>query len=93
MYGRNNRRTIEGRCTGSGRGRKRIIWIGVTQEKKVLAQQETVCGEQSAEVGNVRSVIPAESVLCVERSKGHGLGIIASMLRKLEFKIKVVEKQ
>ena len=93
MYGRNNRRTIKGHCTGSGCARKRIIWIAVTQEKNALAQEETVCGKQSAAAGNVCSVITALPVHCVERSKGQDLGIIASMSRKLEFRLKVVGKQ
>ena len=85
MYGRNNRRTIEGHSTGSGRARKRIIWIAVTQEKNVLVQEETVCGNQSAEAGNVCSVITALSARCVERSKGQDLGIIASMSRRRQW--------
>jgi len=93
VYGRNNRRTIEGHCTGSGRARKRIIWIAVSQEKNVVVQEETVGGKQSAEAGNVCSMITALPVRCIERTKGQDLGIIASMSRKLEFRLKVVEKQ
>ena len=53
MYDRDNRSTIEGHHTRSGCARKWTVWIGVTQEKKVSGQEETVGGKQGTEVGDV----------------------------------------